>query len=224
MAAGCSHSGSASWADYFSHVFGRWWSEWGAMAAGHSHSGTSSEWRCRSDTLKVMTALLILFVLVWLDLTTVRSKIFCEVYKINVHNSGSDILSWSPGWVLASLWGRLIDPWASSSKLYVLWGADNLWVFGTAIENHSFQQLTALERHCMCSSNLLSMFTEGQRFYWGVSCSMRSRWALLSFSIFTPGWGPGVRFPCTAEPHLSLPYNSTNFLIWLQVLVQTNES
>jgi hypothetical protein len=45
-----------------------------------------------------------------------------------------------------------------------LWGADNLWVFGTAIENHSFQQLTALERHCTCSSNLLLMFTEGQRF------------------------------------------------------------
>ncbi len=144
--------------------FGRWWSEWGAMAAGHSHSCTSSEWRCRSDTLKVMIALLVLFVLVWLDLTTVRSKIFCEVYKINVHNSGSDILSWSPGWVLASLWGRLIDPWASSSKLYVLWGADNLWVFGTAIQNHSFQQLTALERHCTCRSNLLSMFTEEQRF------------------------------------------------------------
>jgi hypothetical protein len=27
---------------------------------------------------------------------------------------------------------------------------------------------------------------------------------LLNFSIFTPGWRPGVRFPCTAEPHLSL--------------------
>jgi hypothetical protein len=43
-------------------------------------------------------------------------------------------------------------------------GADNLWVFGTAIQNHNFQQLNALERHCTCSSNLFSMFTEGQRF------------------------------------------------------------
>jgi hypothetical protein len=164
--------------------FGRWWSEWGAMAAGHSHSGTSSEWRCRSDTLKVMTALLILFVLIWLDLTTVRSKIFCQVYKINVHNSGSDILSWSPGWVLVSLWGRLIDPWASSSKLYVLWGADNLWVFGTAIENRSFQQLTPLKGTARAAPTFCWCSQRGKGFC-SLSCSMRSRWAFEFFDLHT---------------------------------------
>jgi hypothetical protein len=89
MAAGCSHSGSASWADYFSLT--------------HTHSLGDDE--VNGEQWQLVT-----------------------VIRVQVQNE------------------------------------DNLWVFGTAIQNHSFQQLTALERHCTCRSNLLSMFTEEQRF------------------------------------------------------------